>query len=168
MLSSARAIASASVKPFARSFSTSRVAPDLAKVLLIGRLGADPILRHTASNKPYYTLVMHIIDPSAVHVGYDIYNVATSGPSTRDESGTIHPGPTSWHTVFAFNENAHPSLTRVGKGSTVYVEADLEMRPVPSNADGSAAPDRAFLRHLSLRVINRVRPEGEETPEGEE
>ncbi|GFZ43349.1 hypothetical protein JCM24511_01069 [Saitozyma sp. JCM 24511] len=151
MLSSARAITSASAKPFARSFSTSRVAPDLAKVLLIGRLGADPILRHTASNKPYYT-----------------YNVATSGPSTRDESGTIHPGPTSWHTVFAFNENAHPSLTRVGKGSTVYVEADLEMRPVPSNADGSAAPDRAFLRHLSLRVINRVRPEGEETPEGEE
>jgi hypothetical protein len=81
--------------------------------------------------------------------------------------------------------------------STVYVEADLEMRPVPSNADGSAAPDRAFLRHresaetspllsgaisrsrgasvlsradevVSLRVINRVRPEGEETPEGEE
>lgn len=85
------------------------------------------------------------------------YNVATSGPSTRDESGSascltdshrthpstgllssicfhvlnilasgllthivaIHPGPTSWHTVFAFNENAHPSLTRVGKGWVV-------------------------------------------------
>jgi hypothetical protein len=65
------------------------------------------MLDQTASNKPYYTLVMHIIDvqsTSAMTCGQQAdaelilsllltltlirYNVATSGPSTRDESGS--------------------------------------------------------------------------------
>ncbi|RXK42530.1 hypothetical protein M231_00084 [Tremella mesenterica] len=135
---------------FAKAFSTSRAALDISRLTLIGRLGNDPVQRTTASGKPYYT-----------------YNVATApGPPIKDESGALVNPPTSWHTVFAFNELSHPSISRLGKGSTVYVEADLEMRSAEAAADGAPVHDRALLRHRSLSVINRVKPASE--VEGEE
>ena len=91
-------------------------------------------------------------------------------------------GPTSWHTVFSFNEYQHSALERIGKGSTVYVEADLEMRK-SEPIDGNPVPDRVFLRQSAspspslsrstqltsdtLRPINKVRPETESEPEAE-
>lgn len=85
--------------------------------------------------------------------------------------------PTSWHTIFAFSEASHKLLPYVGKGSTVYVEADLEMRGGGNAQDGTPLPDRPLLRHRKffgesaadssekMNVINRVKPAGEE--EGE-
>ncbi|ORY28606.1 hypothetical protein BCR39DRAFT_534331 [Naematelia encephala] len=132
------------LKASTRAFSTSRVAADVSKLTLVGRLGADPTLRTTKDGKPYYT-----------------YIVATqSGPSTRDESGNFVDAPTSWHTVFSFSENQHQSLARLGKGSTVYVEADLEMRE-SSPINDQVVPPRVLLRQLSLRSITRSKPENE-------
>ncbi|WWC68377.1 uncharacterized protein I206_102302 [Kwoniella pini CBS 10737] len=134
-----------------RSFGSSCRILDVSKVTLVGRLGADPILRNTSSGKPYYT-----------------YTVATNVGAPIEENGKLHPPPTSWHTVFSFNEFQHASLQKLGKGSTVYVEAELEMRPYESSSnsgtkDGNGYKhDRAFLKHQKLNVINRVRPENEQ------
>ncbi|WVQ65186.1 uncharacterized protein L199_003359 [Kwoniella botswanensis] len=131
-----------------RAFSTSSQVLDVSKVILVGRLGADPILRNTSSGKPYYT-----------------YTVATNvGAPVEGEGGKLHPPPTSWHTIFSFNEFQHPALQKLGKGSTIYVEAELEMRPSepnPSSTDRYRY-DRAFLKHQKLSVINRVKPESEQ------
>ncbi|RSH86191.1 uncharacterized protein EHS24_004422 [Apiotrichum porosum] len=130
-----------------RSFSTSRaVSQDMSRLTLIGRLGGDPVQRETTTGKPYYT-----------------YAVATMvGPGTQDEQGNHLPPPTSWHTVFAFSETSHKILGKIGKGSTVYVEAELEMRSGGAAADGSPLPDRPLLRHRTINVINRVRPQSDE------
>ncbi|WWC60576.1 uncharacterized protein I303_103150 [Kwoniella dejecticola CBS 10117] len=139
-------------RPLTRTFSSSRASLDVSKVILVGRLGADPVLRSTSSGKPYYT-----------------YTVATNVGSPVEENGKLQPPPTSWHTVFSFNEFQHPALQKLGKGSTVYVEAELEMRPHESAASSIGAKDgngykhdRAFLKHQKLNVINRVRPESEQ------
>ncbi|KAK1927890.1 hypothetical protein DB88DRAFT_507950 [Papiliotrema laurentii] len=128
----------------ARSFSTSQPKLDVARVTLVGRLGADPVLKTTATDKPYYT-----------------YAVATNGPAIKGPDGKYTDGHTSWHTVFSFNEGQHPTLARLGKGSVVYVEADLEMRRTDSQ-EGERGPDRAFLRQLSLKPITRAKPESED------
>ncbi|OCF31883.1 hypothetical protein I316_06483 [Kwoniella heveanensis BCC8398] len=126
----------------AASFTTSSRRLDVSKVILVGRVGSDPILRKTSSGKPYYT-----------------YNVATAvGQPTEGEDGKSQQPPTSWHTIFSFNEFQHPQIQRLGKGSSVYVEADLEMRPCTSPEDGTRLHDRAFLRHHKLSVIRGVKP----------
>ncbi|WWD05452.1 hypothetical protein V865_003529 [Kwoniella europaea PYCC6329] len=131
-----------------RAFSSSSRVLDVSKVILVGRLGADPILRNTSSGKPYYT-----------------YTVATNvGAPVEGEGGKLQPPPTSWHTVFSFNEFQHPALQKLGKGSTVYVEAELEMRPYETSSTSAERYmyDRAFLKHQKLSVINRVKPESEQ------
>lgn len=63
-----------------------------------------------------------------------MFSTRDGGLLTHSARVAIHPGPTSWHTVFAFNENAHPSLTRVGKGWVVAQVCDplSTADPVPS------------------------------------
>ncbi|WVW80427.1 hypothetical protein I302_102409 [Kwoniella bestiolae CBS 10118] len=143
---------SSTARTYTRAFSSSTRALDISKVILVGRLGADPILRNTSSGKPYYT-----------------YTVATNvGAPVEGEGGKLHPPPTSWHTVFSFNEFQHPALQKLGKGSTVYVEAELEMRPYEPDASSNGPTpnrfmyDRAFLKHQKLNVITRMKPESEQ------
>ncbi|WOO85716.1 Single-stranded DNA-binding protein 1 [Vanrija pseudolonga] len=140
------ALKSVPIKQGVRSFSTTRAVADLSRVTLIGRLGGDPVQRTTQSGKPYYT-----------------YTVATRGPggTVVDEHGNRQEPPTSWHTVFAFGDGAQKTLGRIGKGSTVFVEADLEMRPGGHATDGAALPDRPLLRHQRINVINWIKPENE-------
>ncbi|KAL7423733.1 ssDNA-binding protein, mitochondrial [Cryptotrichosporon argae] len=129
-----------------RAFSTSRAQLDISRVTLIGRLGNDPIQRETASGKPYY-----------------VYTVATAtGAPGVDQDGNRTEPPTSWHNIFAFNEGSFRSLQRAGKGSTVFVEADLEMRAGGTASDGTPLPDKPLLRHRSINIINRLKPLAEE------
>ncbi|ORX34122.1 hypothetical protein BD324DRAFT_653398 [Kockovaella imperatae] len=124
-------------RTLARAFSSSPASKDLSKLTLIGRLGADPVARTSTSGKEYY-----------------LYTVATQTPPTKGEDGQWVEGHTSWHNVFSFNEGQHALLKRVGKGSTVYVEAELEMRKV--NSDESQLHDRVLLKQIAMRMINRI------------
>jgi len=141
---------SPALKASARAFSTSRPALDVSKLTLVGRLGADPVLRETSAGKPYVT-----------------YSVATqNGLPIKREDGSYSVPTTSWHTVFVFNDKALETVQRVGKGSTVYVEADLEMRPVEP-VNGQPIPDRVILKQNSFRVINRIKSETAEAEPSE-
>lgn len=81
----------------------------LNKVMIIGRLGADPELRYAGNGTPIAN-----------------FNVAT------DESYTDRDGNrqerTEWHRVVVFQRVAENCANYLGKGSLVYVEGSLQTR----------------------------------------
>lgn len=81
----------------------------LNKVMLIGRLGADPEIRYTNSNVPVANL-----------------SIATS-TTYRDKDGNNQEN-TEWHRVAAFNKIAEVAENYLGKGKLVYVEGRLQTR----------------------------------------
>lgn len=81
----------------------------LNKVMLIGRLGADPEVRYTQSGVPVATL-----------------SVATD-ESYMDKDGNRQE-KTEWHRVVVFQRAAENCGKFLGKGSLVYVEGSLQTR----------------------------------------
>jgi len=79
---------------------------NLNKVLLIGRLGADPELRYTAGNIPVAT-----------------FNIATS-ESYKDKSGTKQE-KTEWHRIVAWSKLAEIAGEYLKKGRLVYIEGKI-------------------------------------------
>lgn len=79
------------------------------KVILIGKLGADPELRHTQDGRAIANL-----------------RVATSD-SWRDKSTGDRKEKTEWHRVVIFNEGlAKIAEQYLKKGSGVYLEGQLQ------------------------------------------
>ncbi|NDY42049.1 single-stranded DNA-binding protein [Dissulfurirhabdus thermomarina] len=84
------------------------MARGLNKVMLIGRLGADPEIRYTSSG----TAVANL-------------RIATDSPVKRgDQWETV----TEWHRVVAWNRLAEICGEYLGKGRLVYVEGRLQTR----------------------------------------
>ncbi len=81
----------------------------LNKVMLIGRLGADPEIRYTNNNVPVANL-----------------SIATS-TTYRDKDGNNQEN-TEWHRVVAFNKLAEVAENYLAKGKLVYVEGRLQTR----------------------------------------
>lgn len=79
------------------------------KVILIGNLGTDPEIRHTASNVPVTTL-----------------RLATS-ERYKDRNGERQER-TEWHNVVLWRGLAEIAERYLRKGSTIYVEGRLETR----------------------------------------
>ena len=81
----------------------------LNKVMLIGRLGADPDVKYTQSGSPIANL-----------------RVATD-ESYTDRNGTRQER-TEWHTVIVFQRTAEICQQYLHKGSLVYIEGKLQTR----------------------------------------
>jgi single-strand DNA-binding protein len=87
------------------------MAGSLNKVMLIGNLGRDPEVRHTADNNPVVQL-----------------NVATSDVWKDRQTGERRER-TEWHRVVIFNENlGRVAQDYLRKGSKVYLEGHLQTR----------------------------------------
>ncbi|KAI0796508.1 single-strand binding protein family-domain-containing protein [Abortiporus biennis] len=133
-----------------RAFSTtpSRAA-DLAKLVLIGRLGKDPEVRRTKTDKEYIT-----------------YTVATTNfpPPPPNADGSRAESKTTWHTILSFNPSANNFLRLLQKGSRVYVEANYELREpdLSADADSPQGQRQIFLRHETIRVLQS--PPGPSNP----
>lgn len=79
------------------------------KAILIGRLGADPVKRYTASGNPVVT-----------------FRIATSSQRTnRDGQREEH---TDWHQVVAWGKLADICDQYLSKGRLVYVEGRIQTR----------------------------------------
>lgn len=85
------------------------MARDLNKVMIIGRLGADPEMRYTPTGSPVTTL-----------------RVAT-GRQWRDGGGESRE-ETEWFSVVAWNKLAEICSQYLTKGSRVYIEGRLQTR----------------------------------------
>ncbi len=85
------------------------MARDLNKVMIIGRLGADPEMRFTPSGSPVTS-----------------FRVAV-GRQWRDASGETHE-ETEWFSVVAWNKLAEICNQYLSKGTRVYLEGRLQTR----------------------------------------
>ena len=93
------------------------MAGSVNKVILIGNLGRDPEVRSTQSGSKIVQL-----------------NIATS-ESWKDRSTGERKEKTEWHRVVIFNENLGGIAERfLKKGSTVYIEGQLQTREWTDNA----------------------------------
>lgn len=85
------------------------MARDLNKVMIIGRLGADPEMRYTPSGSPVTTLRV------------------AAGRQWRDANGESRE-ETEWFSVVAWNKLAEICSQYLTKGSRVYLEGRLQTR----------------------------------------
>jgi len=81
----------------------------LNKVMIIGRLGADPELRYAGNGTPIAS-----------------FNVATDESYTDREGNKVDR--VEWHRVVVFQRQAENCANYLGKGSLVYIEGSLQTR----------------------------------------
>ena len=81
----------------------------LNKVMIIGRLGADPELRYTQAGQPICSL-----------------RIATDESYTDKDGNRVER--TEWHSVVVFGKTADHCNQFLRKGSLVYVEGKLATR----------------------------------------
>ena len=95
------------------------MAGSLNKVLLIGRLGADPEIKQMVNGKSVARL-----------------SVATS-QSWKDKSSGERKEKTEWHRVVIFNEGLVNVVQQyVKKGANIYVEGQLSTRKWKDESSG--------------------------------
>ena len=95
------------------------MAGSLNKVLLIGRLGADPEIKQTQGGKGFASL-----------------SVATS-ESWKDKNSGEKKEKTEWHRVVIFNEGLVNVVQQyLKKGANVYVEGQISTRKWKDEASG--------------------------------
>jgi single-strand DNA-binding protein len=85
------------------------MAGTINKVILIGRLGADPDIRYTADGTPVVT-----------------FNMATNEP-VRSAEGAWEERA-EWHRIVAYRKLAENMANLLSKGRLVYVEGKLQTR----------------------------------------
>jgi single stranded DNA-binding protein len=124
----------------------------VSKLILVGRLGKDPEVRTSRSDKEYVS-----------------YSVATTNypPPPPGPDGTRAESKTTWHNIVSFNEFANNYLRNLQKGSHVYVEANFEIREPDLSADPNTprGQRQIFLRHEIIRLLrgpNHATEEGME------
>lgn len=87
------------------------MAGSVNKVILVGNLGKDPVIRRTQDGKPVAS-----------------FSVATSD-TWKDKNTGEKREKTEWHNVVVFNEGLCRVIEQyVKKGSKVYVEGQLQTR----------------------------------------
>lgn len=112
------------------------------KVILVGRLGRDPEVRHTQSGQPVASL-----------------SVATD-ESYKDKQGNKVES-TEWHNVTAWGKTAEFIGAYLSKGRLVYVEGKLKTEKYTDH--------QGVEKYTTKIVADRVqamdkRPEGQQQP----
>ncbi len=111
------------------------MARSLNKVLLIGRLGADPEMRYTGSGMPVTT-----------------FSLATKRQWT-DKEGTAQE-ETDWHNVVAWDRLAQICNEHLAKGRLVYIEGRLRTRSYEANGQKQYRTEIVASDMLMLDSVN--------------
>jgi single-strand DNA-binding protein len=110
------------------------MAGSVNKVILVGNLGKDPVIRSMGSGDRVAS-----------------FTLATS-ESWRDKNSGERKEKTQWHNIAVFNENIVKVVENyVKKGSKVYIEGQLESRKY-TDKDG-------VEKYMTEVVINRFKGE---------
>jgi len=87
------------------------MAGSVNKVILVGNLGKDPVIRRTQDGKPVAS-----------------FSIATSD-SWKDKNTGERREKTEWHNIVVFNEGLCRVIEQyVKKGSKLYIEGQLQTR----------------------------------------
>ena len=125
------------------------MAGSINKVILLGRLGADPEIRRTRDGKPVAS-----------------FRLATS-EHWRDKTSGERREKTEWHTVVIFNEGLANTAERfLKKGSRVYVEGQLATRQWEDRRGIDRYTTEIVLQgfNASLKLME---PKGDRPPAGD-
>lgn len=116
------------------------MARSLNKVLLIGRLGADPEMRYTSSGMPVTT-----------------FSLATNRQWTDREGNSQEE--TDWHNVVAWDRLAQICNEHLAKGRLVYLEGRLRTRTYEANGQKQYRTEIVASDMLMLDSAPAVGPE---------
>ncbi|MDQ3704414.1 MAG: single-stranded DNA-binding protein [Chloroflexota bacterium] len=111
------------------------MARSLNKVLLIGRLGADPEMRYTGSGMPVTT-----------------FSLATNRQWTDKEGNAQEE--TDWHNVVAWDRLAQICNEHLAKGRLVYIEGRLRTRSYEANGQKQYRTEIVASDMLMLDSVN--------------
>ncbi len=121
------------------------MARDLNKVMLIGRLGADPEMRYTASGSPVTTFRLAV------------------GRQWRDSAGEIHD-ETEWFNIVAWNRLAETCNQYLTRGARVYVEGRLQTRSWEDQQSGQTRYRTEVIASDLIMLDSRSSREPEDYP----
>ena len=108
----------------------------LNKATIIGHLGKDPEVRHTQDGKAIVNL-----------------SIATS-ESWRDKSSGERKEKTEWHRVVIFNDGlAKVAEQYLKKGSTVYIEGQLQTRKWTDNSGAEKYSTEIVLQQYRGELV---------------
>ena len=62
---------------------------------------------------------------------------------------------TTWHNVYSFNAHANAYLRTLSRGTHVFVEANYELRDLPSAEEGAPRKRQVFLRHGTFLYLKQ-------------
>ena len=119
---------------------------DLNRVMLIGRLGADPEQRHMPNGKAVVNI-----------------RVATS-ETWKDRNSGERQERTEWHSIVAFDKLAEIIAEYLRKGSQVFIEGKLQTRKW-QDKEGKDRYTTEIIAQ-SMKMLG-VRPQGERSPRQE-
>lgn len=114
------------------------MARSLNKVMLIGNLGADPELRHTAGGLPVAT-----------------FSLATNWSSRGSESGPAEE-KTEWHNIVVFKRLAEICQQYLNKGSKVYLEGRIQTR----SWDDAKTGQKRYMTEIVANQMIMLDPPG--------
>lgn len=112
------------------------MARDLNKVMIIGRLGADPEMRYTPSGSPVTT-----------------FRVATSR-QWKDSNGETRE-ETEWFSTVAWNKLAEICNQYLTKGTRVYIEGRLQTRSWEDTQSGQTRYKTEVIANDMIILDNR-------------
>lgn len=125
---------------------------DINKIILVGRLGADPVQRQTKSGI------------SVVHL-----SVATSRRIAREGSGpegeSNFTEETQWHRVIVWARQGEACAQYLKKGSAVYIEGFLRSHSYDDKAGNSKKAIEIYAENVSF-LDTRKTQSNLETQEG--
>jgi len=119
----------------------------LNKVLILGRLGADPEVRYTSDQQPVATL-----------------NVATSSYTNKNGEKKEY---TEWHRCVAFNKAAEFAQMYLGKGSQILIEGSLRTRKWQDKQGIDRYTTEIVVGRLTSVGDKKKGPEEHHAPAGE-
>ena len=102
----------------------------LNKVLLIGHVGRDPVLKYTPSGTPVANFSM---------ATNEVYG-----------SGEDRKTKTEWHTIVAWGKLAESVSGLVKKGQLIYVEGKISSREWVDNSGNKRTSYEIIMRDFSL------------------
>lgn len=132
---------------------------DVNKIILIGRLGADPVQRETKNGVP----VVHFSVATSRRLRDDD---SASGEGETGGQGPAFPREeTQWHRIVAWGRQGENCAQYLKKGHSVFVEGSLRSHKFEGK-DGNSR--MAFEIHAdNVIFLNRTRTTGSRS-EGEE
>ena len=121
------------------------MAGSVNKVILVGNLGKDPVIRRTQDGKPVAS-----------------FSIATS-ESWKDKTTGEKREKTEWHNIAVFNENICRFVEQyLKKGAKVYIEGQLQTRKWQDKETGQ---DR-YTTEVVLQNFNGVLTSLDSAPSG--